>query len=78
MLPQHDQARAARIEALSLVATVTLIKILGCKRLCKCMAQKTPVPANLKKMLADTMQSCAEMSLCINGALQARALKWAK
>ena len=65
------------MNALSILASVTLIKILSSKKVRKSIEQKQPIPQKAKRHLSDTMQMCKDLSLTVPGSLQARALEHA-
>jgi len=69
-----DKAFAVRGQMLTVMAMIALIGTLSCKRFKRAIADKKPIPSNLKTSLSNTLGTCKEMNLTIPGSLQAKAL----
>jgi hypothetical protein len=68
------QASSAHTNSLTALAFIAIVKVFQIKRFRKAVEAKQPIPQNLLDSLADTMQTCKDMSppLEIPPALQAQ------
>lgn len=65
------------MNAMSVLATKTLLKIMASKRFVKAVERSETIPQNLLKALRDTMQSAKDMGMTVPSELQAQALHFA-
>ena len=69
------QAKSLCVNLMTVLATVTVVKILSSKRVQRAIAAGEAVPKSLVTNLEQTLDACTQSSLPIPGELQALALR---
>lgn len=64
------------VNALTVLASMALVKTMGCKRFGKAVSKHEPVPPSLLGNLKETMQMAKDLGLSVPADLQAKALKF--
>ncbi len=74
----YDTSVALRRKLLTLLAIMTLIGSMSCKRFNRALQNGESLPPNLKSALKDTIETCVDLGLELPGTLQAKGLHWGK
>ena len=69
------QAKSLCVNLMTVLATVTVVKILSSKRVQRAIAAGEAVPKSLVTNLEQTLDACTQSSLPIPGELQGLALR---
>ena len=68
-----DEARAKYSNAMSVMATIALIRLMSGKRFIRALESNEKIPQNLLDNLSQILTSCSDHTLTVPGSLQAKA-----